>query len=233
MDQFETARARSARLYASLRAEIISGRMRPGAGMSETGLAEQHGISRTPVREVLRRLTEEGLLRVVPQIGTFVAPIKLTAVKDSQFIRETLECRTVRLVAETITRDQVGALHAYLDRQEKLIAGGDAAGFFASDEAMHRELMRIAEHPSVWDLIASVKAQLDRVRHLSLEDTGWLAMVFGQHREIVRCIEAHNAEGAEQAMQAHLRTVFGAIERIAAAQAEFFEDEPKTEREFA
>jgi DNA-binding GntR family transcriptional regulator len=58
-------------------------------------------------------------------------------------------------------------------------------------------------------------------------------MVFGQHREIVRCVEGHDAAGAEQAMQAHLRTVFGAIERIAAAQAEFFEDEPQTEREFA
>jgi DNA-binding GntR family transcriptional regulator len=233
MDQFETARARSARLYAGLRAEIVSGRMRPGAGMSETGLAEQHGISRTPVREVLRRLTEEGLLRVVPQIGTFVAPIKLTAVKDSQFIRETLECRAVRLVAEKIARHQVDVLREYLDRQEELIAGGDAAGFFASDEAMHRDLMRIAGHPSVWDLIASVKAQLDRVRHLSLEDTEWLAMIFGQHREIVQCIGARDAAGAEQAMQAHLRTVFGAIERIAAANAEFFEQEPQPIREFA
>jgi GntR family transcriptional regulator, rspAB operon transcriptional repressor len=233
MDRFETARTRSTRLYASLRADIISGRMRPGAGMSETGLAEQHGISRTPVREVLRRLTEEGLLRVVPQIGTFVAPIKLTAVKDSQFIRETLECRAVRLVVETITRDQVKALRAHLDRQGEMIAGGDTAGFFASDEAMHRDLMRMAEHPSVWDLIASVKAQLDRVRHLSLEDTEWLAMIFGQHREIVRCIDARDAVGAEQAMQTHLRTVFGAIERIAAAQGEFFEQEPKAEREFA
>lgn len=223
MDRFETARARSVRLYVGLRADIISGRMRPGDGMSETRLAEQHGISRTPVREVLRRLTEEGFLRVVPQIGTFVAPINLLAVKDSQFIRETLECRAVRLVTEKITPDQLVLLRAHLDRQEKTIAGGDRAGFFASDEAMHRDLMRIAEHPSVWDLVASVKAQLDRVRYLSLEDDDWLSMIFGQHNEIIAGIADGDADRAERTMQAHLRTAFGAIERIAAHHADFFE----------
>jgi GntR family transcriptional regulator, rspAB operon transcriptional repressor len=85
----------------------------------------------------------------------------------------------------------------------------------------------------VWDLITSVKAQLDRVRHLSLEDNDWLAMIFRQHREIVRCIADHDAPGAEQAMQTHLRTVFDAIARIAAAHAEFFEQEPPAEREIA
>jgi len=235
MDQFEPARAKSARLYAGLRAGIISGRMRPGEGMSETRLAEQHGISRTPVREVLRRLTEEGFLRVVPQIGTFVAPINLTAVKDSQFIRETLECRAVRLVADKITPDQLDLLRAHLDRQEKTIVGGDRAGFFASDEAMHRDLMRIAEHPSVWDLVASVKAQLDRVRYLSLEDDDWLSMIFGQHNEIIDSIAAGDADRAERTMQAHLRTVFGAIERIAEVHAEFFAQEraPQPEQEIA
>ena len=94
----ETARAASARLYADLHAGIITGRMRPGESLSETRVAEQYGISRTPVREVFRRLTEEGFLSVVPQVGTYVAPINLAAVTDDMIDRIAIigtadECR--------------------------------------------------------------------------------------------------------------------------------------------
>jgi DNA-binding GntR family transcriptional regulator len=170
---------------------------------------------------------------VVPQIGSFVAPINLAAVSASQFIREALECRAVRQAAERVTRTQMAELRRQIEQQTRAIDAGDHLAFFTLDEAMHRHILAIAGQPKVWDLIASVKAQLDRVRHLSLEDGDWLAMIFRQHREIVRRIAARNAPGAEQAMQTHLRTVFGAIERIAAAHAEFFEQESPAEREIA
>ena len=222
-DRFETAKVKGDRLHQRLHADIVSGRMPPGERLSETRLAEQYAISRTPVREVLRRLLEEGLLRVVPQIGTYVAPIHLASVRDSQFIRETLECRAVRLATENRTQEHCRLLRRYIAQQAKLVAAGDRLAFFASDEAMHRDIMRIADHPSVWDLIASVKAQLDRVRYLSLEDDAWLAMIFSQHRDIVDCIDRRDPGGAEAAMQAHLRTAFGAIERIADMHPDFFE----------
>jgi DNA-binding GntR family transcriptional regulator len=76
----------------------------------------------------------------------------------------------------------------------------------------------------VWELIASVKAQLDRVRHLSLEDRDWLSMIFAQHEEIVAHIATHDGAAASRAMQQHLRTVFAAIDRIAETHAEFFEE---------
>lgn len=235
IDRFETARTKGNRLHARLYTDILTGRLRPGEALSETRIAEQHGISRTPVREVFQHLAKEGLLRVVPQIGTFVAPINLAAVSASQFIREALECRAVRQAAERVTRPHVAELRRQIDQQARAIAAGDHLAFFTLDEAMHRHILAIAGHPKVWDLIAAVKAQLDRVRHLSLEDDGWLAMIFRQHRDIVYCITGRDAAGAEQAMQAHLRTVVGAIERIAAAHADFFEqdDEPQPEREIA
>ena len=233
IDRFETARTKGHRLYARLYADILTGRLRPGEALSETRIAEQHGISRTPVREVFQHLAKADLLRVVPQIGTFVAPINLAAVSASQFIREALECRAVRQAAERVTRAGLAEMQRQIEQQASAIGAGDHLAFFALDEAMHRHILAIAGHPGAWELIASVKAQLDRVRHLSLEDDGWLAMIFDQHREIVRCLGDCDAPGAEQAMQAHLRTVFGAIERIAATHAEFFEHEPQQKREFA
>jgi DNA-binding GntR family transcriptional regulator len=225
----DTVRAAGARLYADLHADITTGRMRPGDSLSESRMAEQYGISRTPVREVFRRLSEEGFLRVVPQVGTFVAPINLAAVSDSQFIRETLERRAIRLTAERATSRQIRDLRQELRIQEQAIAAGDRVRFFASDEAMHRLMMTIAGHPAVWDLIGSAKAQLDRVRHLSLEQADWLQMIFGQHCIIVDHAASHDVAGAEAAMTQHLRTVFDAVNRIAAEHADFF-DAPRQKR---
>jgi DNA-binding GntR family transcriptional regulator len=234
VSRFETARTKGNRLYAQLYADILSGRLRPGVLLSETRIAERHGISRTPVREVFQHLAKEGLLRVVPQIGTFVAPISLTSVNSSQFIREALECRAVRLAAERATRTQLAVLRRQIAQQTRAIRAGDHLAFFSLDETMHRTILDIADHPHVWDLIASVKAQLDRVRYLSLEDHAWLAMIYRQHREIVACIADHDPAGAEKAMQEHLRTVFSAIARIATAHPAFFEeDSPESKQDIA
>jgi DNA-binding GntR family transcriptional regulator len=223
---FESARQRGNRLFDRLREDILLGRMLPGEALSEARLAEDHGISRTPVREVIQRLAKENLLAIVPQVGTFIAPIKLSSVTNSQFIREAIECRAVRFATERATRLQVEALHQHVSRQKKAVDDGDRLAFFQLDERMHSEILDIAGHAHAWELIASVKAQLDRVRHLSLEDKGWPKMIYRQHVEIVEAIRDKDPAGAEQAMQAHLRTVFDAIERIAQEHAQFFEQEP-------
>ena len=128
IDRFETARAKGDRLYARLYGDILTGRLRPGEVLSETRIAEQHGISRTPVREVFQHLAKEGLLRVVPQIGTFVAPINLCAVNASQFIREALECRAVRQAAERVTRPQIAVFRRQVEQQTRAIEAGDHLG---------------------------------------------------------------------------------------------------------
>jgi DNA-binding GntR family transcriptional regulator len=225
----ETVRAAGTRLYEDLHRAILTGRMRPGESLSETKVADQYGISRTPVREIFRRLIEEGFLRVVPQVGTFVAPINLAAVSDSQFIRETLECRAVALATERATAAQLRDLRRELRVQEQAIAAGDRTRFFAADEAMHHQLMTISGHPAVWDLIGSAKAQLDRVRHLSLEEEDWLRMIYRQHQAIIEHASARDIAGAESAMREHLRTVFAAVNRIAARHADFF-DTPRGAR---
>lgn len=185
-------------------------------------MALQFGVSRTPVRESFKRLVEDGFLVVVPQVGTFVAPIDLAAVYDSQFVRETLECRTVALAAENIDADGKAKLDELIRQQEQLLAAGDRAGFFRSDEAFHAELSRLSGHPSVWSLIESVKAQLDRVRCLSLETSGWSDMILREHREIAAAVASGDEVKAERTMRAHLRTVFDAIEAIARDHVEAF-----------
>ena len=210
-------------VYDALRAEVMSGALPPGEGISESRVAARFRVSRTPVREAFRRLADEGFLRIVPQVGTFVAPIQLRAVSDSQFIREALECRTVRLAAERAEAPDIAALSGLMERQRAALEPDRHDDFFALDEALHAELIRIAGHPAVWDLLVAVKAQLDRVRVLSLHGEGWAAMILRQHEDIVDRIAAHDAPGAEDAMREHLRTVFAAVEAIAQSNSHFFE----------
>lgn len=212
-------------VFDDLHGRIVRGELRPGDALSETRVAESVGLSRTPVREVFWRLAEAGFVRVIPQVGTFVAPINVLAVRDSHFIRETLECRAIGEAAERARPADVAALRDGLVQQDRAMAARDFAAFFALDEAMHRSLIEIAGHPFAWQVIAGAKAQLDRVRFLSLDEREWPGMIMAQHHELVAALAAHDAVAARQVMTAHLRTAFAAIDRIAATHPDFFEGE--------
>ena len=169
------------------------------------------------------RLGEDGFVRVVPQVGTFVAPINIPAVYDSQFVRETLECRAIQTAARRAappmsphcTPCWMSRMRRWRDR--------DFPGFFTLDDAMHHTLMDLAGRPFVWQVIAGAKAQLDRVRFLSLEEGEWPGMIMAQHRELVAAVAERDGKRAVRVMTAHLRTAFAAIGRIAATHPDFFE----------
>ncbi|MBO9123723.1 MULTISPECIES: GntR family transcriptional regulator [unclassified Rhizobium] len=210
-------------IYAALRQRIMAAQLMPGTAISEVQFSEQLGVSRTPVREVFRRLADEGLLRIVPQVGTFVAPIQLRAVYDSQFVRETLECRTIVLAAGNMSIQAADDLQDFLTLQKRAIRDNDLEKFFDADDRMHTYLIGLGGYPAIWELIQGVKAQLDRVRYLSLESGDWLNRIFDQHEMIVsRVIEA-DTTGAEAAMREHLQSVFLTIEKLAENRPELFE----------
>jgi DNA-binding GntR family transcriptional regulator len=211
-------------LYRDLRERIVSVALPPGEAVSEARIAEGYGVSRTPVREAFKRLAEDGFLEVVPQVGTFVARIDLRLVRDSHFVRETLECRIVELAAARIDAPHRALLRDNVARQRRALAAHDAAGFFAVDEAMHELLAAIAGHRSAWQVIHSAKAQLDRVRHLSLQSAGRSRLRMAEHRAIAECVVAGDGAGAVAAMRTHLATIFDAIANIAAENAHFFTD---------
>lgn len=208
--------------FAWLRNLILSGRMRPGQSLSENEIAQRLGVSRTPVREAFIRLESEGLLTVRPQVGTIVAPIDVDMVSDVQFMREAIECRTVALATQRVTPADAMELRALLKMQARVAARGDHPAFVPLDDRMHQKLVAMAGRPRVWRAVEEAKAQLDRVRFLSLEDPAWLAAIHLQHEDIVDRVLAGDAAGAEAAMSRHLRAVFESIETIAKSSPEYF-----------
>ena len=154
--------------YDTLRRRIVRGELHPGARLFEPELIEQLRIGRTPLREAMLLLAQEGLIQLQPQSGSFVAPIDVARVREAQFIREHLECGIIREIAVRIDRRGLAALRRLLDQQQEAQEDNDPARFYDLDEDLHANFCRIAGRPGVWRVIQGNKLHMDRVRQLSL-----------------------------------------------------------------
>jgi DNA-binding GntR family transcriptional regulator len=206
----------------TLRRRIISLQLSPGEPLSENELAQELGVSRTPVRESLILLREEGLVQVFPQIGSFVSLVDLGRVAEAQFVREAIECASLR---DAVVDDAgMAGLREILQSQTDADSSGDVEEFFRLDEDFHRELLRLAGHESAWTAVNSAKAHLDRARRLSLIDTRPIATLIEQHTAVVDALQADNLDDADSFLRLHLRGVFEDVKRIQASTPELFSD---------
>ena len=153
-------------VFRTLRSSIVTMQLTPATALSEQDIAGRLNVSRQPVREAFIKLSEIGLVRVLPQRGTFVVKISAKAVTDARFVREAVECAIARRASEGIGEAAMDDLRAILAEQRK--AARDPEAFFVLDEAFHRGLANAAECAYAWKVIEEAKAQMDRVRFLSL-----------------------------------------------------------------
>jgi DNA-binding GntR family transcriptional regulator len=216
----KTRGATRPQVYGALRDAIVSTRFAPGRQLSENELAEWLGVSRTPVREALVRLSDEALVEIVPQLGTFVSRISVEAVADAQFVREALECAAVRLAAERATREDVAALKGIVARQAQVT---DYDKWYVLDDELHAALFGLSGHQSAWSLAQRVEAHLNRVRRLSLPQPRYLGEMVAEHRLVVRAVERGDADAAEEALRHHLRMVVSGLDALRQEHPDYFE----------
>ncbi|WP_193511756.1 GntR family transcriptional regulator [Streptomyces griseoloalbus] len=207
-------------IYLKLRQMVLSLELAPGAALSENELAASLGVSRTPVRESLILLVQEGLVQVFPKIGSFVARVDPAQVADAQFLREAVEMASLDDLPERLDSAVVEELRGNLNRQRHPDLGLEE--FFDLDEAFHQGLMRLSGHGNAWTTVAAAKGHLDRARRLGLHENESPAVFAAQHHEIFEAIVGGNLPLARTAMRTHLRAVFSDIERIRAHSPELF-----------
>jgi DNA-binding GntR family transcriptional regulator len=213
----------SSRIYMDLRGELVSLRRRPGEAISEAEIALSYGVSRTPVREAILKLSDEGLLDVFPQSGIFVSRIPLAALPEAIIIRKALEETTARFAAERATTSQILQLRAILERQREADEAGDRVAFHQADELFHATIADVAKHPGIWTLIQQVKVHVDRYRQLTLPVAGRMTQVIAEHELILEAIEAHRPKRAREAMERHLERLLRDISATQHTNPEFFE----------
>lgn len=207
-------------LYQLLRGRIVRTELLPGEVISETEIARAYQVSRQPVREAFIKLSEAGLVQIRPQRGTMITRISHQAVMDARFVREAIEADVVRMVAENCD----GPIRAELQDQiaaQKRMDDYDNDTFVRLDELFHRTLAEMAGNPYAWRVVEDVKAQMDRVRYLSVQKDHIRTLII-QHARIVNAICTNDVTGAEAAMRAHLREILKSLPEVEKARPELF-----------
>lgn len=202
------------RVYRVLRQAIVTMQFRPGQALSEQEIADHLGVSRQPVREAFIKLSESGLLTIRPQRGTFVVKISVKQVLDARFVREAVETAVVRKACETITPAGLAELRDNLKAQWDIADEPVPVRFLELDEAFHRTIAIGAECDYAWRIVEETKAQMDRVRYLSVPYATPIRRLISQHQAVLEAIVARDPVKAEAAMGMHLREILTSLPEL-------------------
>ncbi len=220
---FDRRRQVSDQVYEALKKAIVSLRLPPGTSISENRICRQVGVSRTPVRGAIIRLVEDGLIEVFPQKGSFVAPIKLSAVRNNHFIRKSLELAVLRRAAQAWSADRAAKSRQILERQAAALDADDLEQFHELDEAFHRSFCDAAGLEGVWSTIQIAKARVDRVHRLA-GGQGRLPLVMLEHGAILDALDAGDGERALSSLDYHLEQAPSIMETLIGTHDKYFVD---------
>ena len=191
-------------IYPLIRDLILTGIIKPGDPIDEKEIATQLSISRTPVREAVKKLSDEHLVDVVAQSGTKVARIDAREIEQAYLIRRSLEMECAAQAAPNMNDIHTEALHDILKLHERSIEQGKFVQAIGIDDSFHRYIAQVAELPRLWHTVEISKAHLDRCRHMLLPRAGEAAATLEQHRSIIRALNTRTPETAREAMRQHL-----------------------------
>lgn len=203
-------------IYHQIRNLIVTGQMKPGEVINEVAIAEALGVSRTPVREAVKRISDEGLITILAQTGTYVAPINRVDLEEAYVIRRALEMESARRAAAKFTPSAGELLEDNMAAHRLAISRGRYATAIQLDDVFHRTIAEICGLPKIWRAVDISKAQMDRGRYLVIPKPGYGEQTIEQHGAILEALRRHDAEGAAQAMENHIETSFRNTLEVAA-----------------
>ena len=188
----------------AIRTGIVRGSLPPGRRLSEPELARQLGVSRTPVREAIRVLEREGLLRRVPGRGVSVVEISLDDVEEIYTIKSVLEGVAVRLACQRATDRDLERLYRYIREMEALADGPDIGAYAGVSREFHAALIRAARSPRLSEIYRIVDTPVQRLRVYSLSQPGRPPDSVREHRAILDAIARRDPDEAESLIRSHV-----------------------------
>ncbi len=188
----------------SLREAIRSGVLKPGERIMEIQLAEELGVSRTPVREAIRKLELEGYVVMMPRRGTYVASMSIRDINEIFEIRTALESLSNGLAADHITDDELEHLQRLLVIIGGYIKEGNIEKIVETDIEFHDLLYHAARNERLVGIISNLRDQLTRFRTLSMSYPGRLEETLEEHRLIVDAIASGDRKAASRAAERHM-----------------------------
>ena len=201
------------RAYDAIREMIVSLELRPGAVIDERGLMERLGIGRTPTREAVRRLAQEGLVDVYPRRGMFVTSVEIGDLASLAEVRSVLESHAARLAAERATDEDRETLEGLLDELERR-SDLDTRELMGLDERIHRQIYSSAHNPFIESTLEAYYVLALRIWYLALDQARELEQAVLGHRELLEAILDGDADRAEGTMRRHVLEFEESMRRI-------------------
>ncbi|MFW2374386.1 MAG: GntR family transcriptional regulator [Gammaproteobacteria bacterium] len=188
-----------------IRDQIYRHVLQPGDAIDEMALCERYGISRTPLREALKVLSSEGLIELIPHKGSFVRSMDIAELNELFPVMAVLEGLCAREAVDKCTAEDLSKLEAMHKKLEQHAANGDIDDYYEQNFIFHQAVQDLSGNPTLQRLIGDLRKILRLARHMQLTIPGRLEASIEEHRQILLAFRKHDADLADQNMQAHLR----------------------------
>ena len=191
-------------VFNTLRKAILTGNLKPGERLMEVHLANKLGVSRTPIREAIRKLELEGLVIMIPRRGAEVAQITEKSLKDVLGVRRALDALSIELACDRITEEEIAALKEACHEFELATKGKDTSIIAKADVKLHDIIVEATGNQRLQQLINNLAEQMYRYRFVYLKDERQHEKLIAEHKEIYESIIEKNKERAMAAAKLHI-----------------------------
>ena len=191
-------------VFNTLRQAILRGELKPGERLMEIQLANKLGVSRTPIREAIRKLELEGLVLMIPRRGAEVAEITEKSLRDVLEVRAALEELAVDLACDRISAEDIQSLKEAAKEFEAALQGGDVTEYAPADVKFHDIIYLATDNQRLIQLLYNLREQMYRYRVEYLKRTEVHPILLAEHEHIIECIEKHDKAAAKVAISTHI-----------------------------
>ena len=188
----------------AIREAIINGTLKPRERLMEIQLAEELGVSRTPIREAFRKLEMEGFVVMVPRKGAYVADLSFKDIADVFEIRSALEGLAASLAAQRITDEELDELERCLVEKADAITTNNIEKLVLVDTKFHETIYKASRNERLTNIINNLREQIQRFRATTLAYPGRMQESLDEHRAIVEALQARDAKQAQQLAGEHI-----------------------------
>ncbi len=198
-------------VFHTLRDSILKGELEPGERLMEIHLANKLGVSRTPIREAIRMLEQEGLAVTYPRRGAQVAKMTEKDLQDVLEIRDALDELAAKSASKNITPEAISELKETMTAFKEAAYRGDIREVAAADEKFHNIIYQAADNPKLLVIIHNLKEQMYRYRYEYVKDNANYERILKEHEEIILGLEKKDAGYVRERMHAHLKNQVEAV----------------------
>lgn len=191
-------------VFNTLRQAILKGELEPGERLMEIQLAERLGVSRTPIREAIRKLELEGLVLMIPRKGAEVAHISETSLREVLEVRRSLEELAIELACQRITEEEIQEVEAAEAAFANAIRKGDAMNIAETDEHYHDVIYQATGNSRLVQILNNLREQMYRYRLEYIKDADKRQILIVEHEHILRALKSHNIAEAKSAVREHI-----------------------------